>query len=974
VARWRESQWTDLAGGLSGSVFAMVPHEDRLYVGGSLQAAGDVAVQNVACWDGTSWSAVGDGVPFRVRAMTVFRSRLVVAGDAASPDARGGILEWNGTSWQPLAEGVAGTTAAAGIQALLPLGDSLYAGGNFAQAGLQPVRNVARWDGTQWHPVGEGPRGAGVSSLASIGTQVAAGAAELSIWDGTSWNALAAADLVSLSNPVSLASSTSDLMALGFSRNPVAGGPQTVVLVRDDGVEIQGLGSRNLGLPEMNALAASSSGVVLGGAFRPRDVQLWECLARWDGRTWNSLNRGLNYPPTGLRVRLLSVAASNDEILAGGVFPFVGTNQVNNIAQWDGSQWLPLGDGVLSVVTAVAWLGDRVVAATETAGILIWDGHAWHSLGLSPLLRYQALAVSSNEVFAAGITSAGSTSPGVIVRWDGRTWTEMATNLQSQVLCLYHDGQRLYAGGRFTQIQGVASRGIAAWDGTRWAPVAGGLPPDSALSPADQVRAITSDGTGRLFVGGTFIHTASGATNVARIDGASWHALGSGVEGYPVTAMAWWNGELLIGGAFHRTGGKSSLALGLWHDPVATYELDIHAPRNVAPDGILDVRLLLRRVPGLDPQSATVRLALPSGTAFVSADRGGTESAGVIIWTMDASSDDNLAFQCRLRAPSAESLLMVDGASVEVPGQPRYHARAHTIAVAAPATAPRVRLSQPATSPLVARAPVVLEAEIDPGTVTPASVEFYAGTTKIGTVSAAPWRAEWNAPVVGTTVFRAALVDTAGRATTSLPVRIELRAPPENDDFADRIPLEPFTRERFTSGNTVDVDPLGATAEAAEPAHGPGIPAQRSLWWSFLPPADGRIAFAVSREGIRVRLYTGSDFANLTPVDSTSPDLTIAVQKNVPYSIAADYAEGLDVTAWTYHYEAAGGRFFQASAVLPDLLEFVFESPETREYTLEGSTNLVDWQAVMPFMAPQGWHSLMVPRPADPAHQFYRVR
>lgn len=976
VARWRTSEWTDLAGGLNGTVFAMSAHQDRLYVGGSLQAAGALALRNVACWDGETWSALGEGVPFRVRAMAVYRAKLVVAGDAASPDALGGILEWNGSSWQPLAQGVAGTTTAAGIQALLPLADSLYAGGNFSQAGQQCVRNVARWDGTQWHPLGEGPRGAGVSALSTIGNQLAAGAAELSVWDGTSWNAHAASELISSGNSISLASSGSNLMALGYSRNPVSGGPLTVVLVRDDGVEIQGLGSRSQGLPEINALAASSTGVVLGGAFRPNQGQLQECLARWDGRTWNSLDRGLNYG-AGLRQRVLCVAASNDEIVAGGLFPFVGTNQFNHVARWDGARWLPLGDGVPSSVNAVAWVGDRIVAATESAGVLEWDGQAWHSLGVPPRLRYAALAVSGHEVFAAGTTPAETTSTpvtGTIVRWDGREWTELARNFAPQVFCLHHDGQRLYAGGRFRAIQGVDAHGIAAWDGTQWASVAGGLTTEVSAPFTEEVRAITSDGTGRLFLGGTFVHASSGSTNVAWIQGEAWHALGSGLAGSPVTAMAWWNGGLLVGGAFYLAGGQSSLALGLWNDLISTYEIDTQAPRRVAPGETFEVRLLLRKVPNQETQSSTVRFVLPAGSTLVSADRGGTDTAGTVTWTLEANYDPNLSLQCRLRAPTIETLLVLDSVSVETAGQARYRARPHAVAVAALTTPARVRLTQPDTSPLVARAPVVLEAEIDPGTATPASVEFYAGTAKIGAASAVPWRIEWNTPVVGITLVRAVLVDTVGRTTTSLPVRIDLRAPPPNDDFNARMPLPPFTREPYSNGNTIDVDPLGATAEANEPAHGPGIPAQRSLWWSFLPPADGRISFTVSREGIRVRLYTGADLAHLTAVDSVSPDLTIPVQGKVQYSIAADYAQGLDATAWTYHYESAGGRFARALALSPEMFEFLFESPETREYTLEGSTNLVDWVPVSSFVAPQGWHPVMVPRPSEPAHQFYRAR
>src|SRR5689334_19100674 len=43
-----------------------------LYVAGSFLDAGDVAANRVAKWDGTKWSAVGDGMDAGVAALAVF--------------------------------------------------------------------------------------------------------------------------------------------------------------------------------------------------------------------------------------------------------------------------------------------------------------------------------------------------------------------------------------------------------------------------------------------------------------------------------------------------------------------------------------------------------------------------------------------------------------------------------------------------------------------------------------------------------------------------------------------------------------------------------------------------------------------------------------------------------------------------------------------------------------------------------------
>ena len=97
---------------------------------------------------------------------------------------------------------------------------------------------------------------------------------------------------------------------------------------------------------------------------------------------------------------------------------------------------------------------------------------------------------------------------------------------------LVHDdgtGPQLYAGGSFTPSPGQPGGGLARWNGVSWSAVGGSF--GGATSPAVCALAVHDDGTGpALFAGGAFT-TAGGvaASGVARWDGASWSALGSGV-------------------------------------------------------------------------------------------------------------------------------------------------------------------------------------------------------------------------------------------------------------------------------------------------------------------------------------------------------------------------------------------------------------------------------------------------------------
>jgi len=76
--------------------------------------------------------------------------------------------------------------------------------------------------------------------------------------------------------------------------------------------------------------------------------------------------------------------------------------------------------------------------------------------------------------------------------------------------------------------------------------------------------------TGSLYAGGHFT-TAGGvsANYIAKWNGSSWSALGSGVSypnGFPeVYALVLNGNELFVGGLFDMAGGKPSNLIGLWH-------------------------------------------------------------------------------------------------------------------------------------------------------------------------------------------------------------------------------------------------------------------------------------------------------------------------------------------------------------------------------------------------------------------------
>ncbi|MEQ8943434.1 MAG: GC-type dockerin domain-anchored protein [Phycisphaerales bacterium] len=180
IARWtRASGWEPVGGGLDtdgGPALSLATFDDgtgeALYVGGVIETAGGMPVQNIARWDGDAWSDVGGGILGSVFALEVFDDgsgpALYAAGrfSTAGSETAFNIAKWDGVRWTPVGTGL---TSFDGRPAVIALeiyddgtGPALYAGGKFDRPGggsAEQLINIARWDGTRWSAVGAGVPG-----------------------------------------------------------------------------------------------------------------------------------------------------------------------------------------------------------------------------------------------------------------------------------------------------------------------------------------------------------------------------------------------------------------------------------------------------------------------------------------------------------------------------------------------------------------------------------------------------------------------------------------------------------------------------------------------------------------------------------------------------------------------------------------------------------------------------------------------
>jgi hypothetical protein len=205
VARWNGSQWESLGSvALGRDVLALGSFGGELYAAGSFLTSTGPA-RRVARWTGSSWAQVGAGLGGPnfgeyIYGLTPFGTELVAVGRFNALQTTPGswsVAHWDGAAWQPFGSGLGVSTNYAGYAAAVYNG-VLHVGGMFDSGGANPtLRNIAKWDGSQWLPVGGTANGA-VQALAVHDGRLYAGgafttiggviASRMAAWDGSAWS------------------------------------------------------------------------------------------------------------------------------------------------------------------------------------------------------------------------------------------------------------------------------------------------------------------------------------------------------------------------------------------------------------------------------------------------------------------------------------------------------------------------------------------------------------------------------------------------------------------------------------------------------------------------------------------------------------------------------------------------------------------------------------------------------------------
>ncbi|HEX5054093.1 MAG TPA: hypothetical protein VFZ65_20105 [Planctomycetota bacterium] len=342
VARFDGAAWRSLGAGVVGgtidpqqrAVWAIAPLANGGFVvGGNFNTvAGNVPAQYVARWDGTAWSGLGSGVPYRVRTIVELpNGDIVVAGAFTLPSGApsAAVARWNDTAWQSMGSGMGGPSPYVSSLLVLPNGD-LVAAGFFTTAGGVAANSIARWDGAAWHALGAGVTG-GVTCMTLMpdgdlivgGTLSSAGGVpvqQIARWDGAAWHAVGT--------------------GLGGDVKALAALPNGDLLV---GGEIVGTG---------NLTPASN-------------------LVLWDGASWRTFGSGLGQ--TGVRPVVIDIEVLPDgDVVVVGAFGLAG----GHVSTYFARLTPPCPALVRPIPTACLGSAGPLVLAADTAP---WVGATFRS-------------------------------------------------------------------------------------------------------------------------------------------------------------------------------------------------------------------------------------------------------------------------------------------------------------------------------------------------------------------------------------------------------------------------------------------------------------------------------------------------------------------------------------------------------------------------------------------------------------------
>ena len=616
VCRWDGQRWEPLLPGPAGQqVLCLATQGDDVLAG--LSRGG------VVRWNGTTWEPWHLTTPATVAAIAVMGNQVVVSGtftNLGNVRATNAAV-WTGAAWESLGSGAPATSKAN----LLLAGSTTFV----LHESLNQPRTLWRSDGGPWTEVSKTLIGGAPAPPKAVGRHDIAGksGAAITWWNGTLVSAgfptpgalfrlrssgwepwtLPAAEVTA----TGLAVQGTNLLVHGIFRITEGYGTNTYSILRFDGSwwtpvlghEAAPIRSLQVRGQELFAVGSHTNRAL----YQPTAQILWH----HDGIRWTPLNAGLN-----------AVGASSTRVAsvtAGFAVTLSTATGRKMVGLWDGGAWSGFQSATLVTAGGPSlWSPVQAIDATTGGTINVlsqWTNGNWRIATPPHPLSVRQIAADSGGAIIAGVDLRDATLPWAVWSWNKSQWEILDSTLPGgavlstntpitavtlwngrpvfavtnpkgpQHLCILDTpsgrqrlgsfngmvhvlmavGDRLLAGGEFTEVDGQPCPRLAEWMGSSWNAIAGGVASGS-------VRALAVSETGHLAVGGVFRHL--NATNLMILRNQVWDTSPGRIWDGPVLSLAWNGNDLGVGGGFHTVDTCESLGFAVWHDAEPLLRLD----------------------------------------------------------------------------------------------------------------------------------------------------------------------------------------------------------------------------------------------------------------------------------------------------------------------------------------------------------------------------------------------------------------
>ena len=506
-------------------------------------------------WNGSSWSRVLGPHPSGYNSVALNSVTCPTAtscwavGWAATSSGHVFLVEhWNGTSWSVVASPNPGGNISPSLDGVsCPSVSNCWAVGELETTSAETTR-AERWNGTSWSVVATPNSAASPysrlfavscptnTSCYAVGSFASSSGDQtlMEHWDGTSWTIIASPNpLDSTSLSMNGVSCGSDASCNAVGREGTSGADKTLV-EHWDGTSWSVVASPNPG----GATSISLSGVSCPSATSCNAVGSADAQSlaeHWNGTAW-SITTTPNVP-AGATLLGVSCPISTSCVASGSGGHGTLVERWNGGTAWSisapptGTSQSQLTQAACLRATNCFAVGNAVIGTVIHTLVERWDGTSWtilaspNPIGAAESELNGVSCTSATNCLAVGRSATESAGKTLVERWNGTSWTIVASpNPGSGVFPDLFDlacrgATSCWAVGTSSTGEGGATL-IEHWNGTSWS--VAGVPQASA-----GLTGISCPGATSCWAVGTSSTSGVDKTLIEHWNGTSWSVVAS---------------------------------------------------------------------------------------------------------------------------------------------------------------------------------------------------------------------------------------------------------------------------------------------------------------------------------------------------------------------------------------------------------------------------------------------------------------